>query len=44
LKTNGLGLRIMQYRAQKIGGFLEVRPSDNGGTTVNCSFHNGNAG
>jgi signal transduction histidine kinase len=42
LKTNGLGLRIMHYRAQRIGGVLEIRPTDNGGTMVSCSFHNTN--
>ena len=39
LKTNGLGLRIMHYRAQKIGGSLEIQSAQNGGTIVSCSFH-----
>jgi signal transduction histidine kinase len=34
----GLGLRIMSYRAQKIGGALEINPGQNGGTTVTCTF------
>src|SRR5262245_14866345 len=40
LKTNGLGLRIMHYRAQKIGGALEIQSAQNGGTVVSCSFQN----
>ena len=39
-KTNGLGLRIMHYRAQKIGGSFEIQSSPNGGTIVSCSFRN----
>jgi signal transduction histidine kinase len=36
LASNGMGLRIMRYRAQCIGGSCEVQ-SDNGrGTTVTC--------
>jgi two-component system sensor kinase FixL len=34
----GLGLRIMNYRAQKIGGSLDIRPGEHGGTMVACSF------
>lgn len=34
-ERDGLGLRIMKYRAEMIGGRLEVR-SDGGGTTVRC--------
>ena len=34
----GLGLRIMNYRAQKIGGSLEIGPGENGGTRVTCIF------
>jgi len=36
--TRGLGLRIMSYRAQKIGGNLAIEPGPNGGTTVTCQF------
>jgi signal transduction histidine kinase len=37
-KTNGqgMGLRIMRYRAQCIGGSCEVRPSPTQGTLVHC--------
>jgi signal transduction histidine kinase len=37
-QSKGLGLRIMTYRAQRIGGTLEVRPHEHGGTVVSCSF------
>jgi len=33
----GLGLRIMRYRAQTIGGTLDVRNGPTGGVTVTCS-------
>jgi PAS domain S-box-containing protein len=36
--TEGMGLRIMNYRASVIGGVLEVRPAAERGTTVICSF------
>ena len=39
----GLGLRIMNYRAQKIGGTLDMRPGERGGTVVACSFRAGAA-
>jgi PAS domain S-box-containing protein len=35
----GLGLRIMSYRAQKIGGTLDIQPGQHGGTVVTCSFN-----
>lgn len=35
----GLGLRIMTYRAQKVGGTLDIRPGQHGGTVVSCSFN-----
>ncbi len=37
-KTNGhgMGLRIMRYRAQCIGGSCEVRPGPNKGTIISC--------
>jgi signal transduction histidine kinase len=37
-KTNGhgMGLRIMRYRAQCIGGSCEVRPAVNKGTIICC--------
>src|SRR5688572_14719270 len=37
-QSKGLGLRIMSYRAQKIGGTLNVARDDAGGTVVTCSF------
>jgi two-component system CheB/CheR fusion protein len=38
---NGLGLRIMQYRAGVIGGALAIRNVLNGGTAVVCSVPKG---
>ena len=37
-RGEGLGLRIMEHRASVIGGSLEVRPHDEGGTVVTCTF------
>src|SRR5438552_7299042 len=34
--SNGMGLRIMRYRAQCIGGACEVRSNRNKGTIVTC--------
>ena len=34
--TQGMGLRIMQYRAGMIGGTLNVERSAQGGTTIRC--------
>jgi signal transduction histidine kinase len=34
----GMGLRIMNYRANMIGGSLDVRRDPEGGTIVSCSF------
>ncbi|MEO8578149.1 MAG: sensor histidine kinase, partial [Gemmatimonadales bacterium] len=34
----GLGLRIMSYRANIIGGSLDVHPGFGGGTVVRCRF------
>ena len=39
-KMEGLGLRIMHYRARRIGGALEVTTTENGGTQVTCLFGN----
>jgi len=36
--TNGLGLRIMQYRAGMIGATLRVQAEPGGGTSVICSW------
>ncbi|MBN2506864.1 MAG: PAS domain-containing protein [Verrucomicrobia bacterium] len=37
-RPQGLGLRIMAYRAQKIGGTLQILPRPSGGTVVRCAF------
>jgi PAS domain S-box-containing protein len=37
-RKTGLGLRIMSYRAQKVGGTLDIQPGQHGGTVVTCSF------
>ncbi|MCI0746834.1 MAG: histidine kinase [Verrucomicrobia subdivision 3 bacterium] len=39
-KSTGLGLRIMNYRAQKIGAALEIQPGNASGTVVLCTFPN----
>ena len=38
LAHSGMGLRIMSYRANMIGGSCEVRRNAEGGTTVMCAF------
>ncbi len=38
-RKTGLGLRIMNYRAQKVGGTLDIQPGASGGTVVTCSFN-----
>ncbi len=35
---NGLGLKIMNYRANMIGASLDIQSEINGGTSVICSF------
>jgi signal transduction histidine kinase len=35
---DGLGLRIMHYRAGQIGGTLEIGLSQGGGTVVSCTL------
>ena len=37
-RVEGLGLRIMTYRARMIGGSLEVGQAEGGGTFVACTF------
>ena len=37
-QSKGLGLRIMSYRAQRIGGTLNIAPGEEGGTMLTCSF------
>ena len=34
--TEGMGLRIMDFRARAIGGRLEIAPGQDGGTRVTC--------
>jgi len=36
--AKGLGLRIMNYRAQKIGATFDIQPAKGGGTLVTCSL------
>ncbi len=36
-RARGMGLRIMEYRAQTIGGFLDLRSGDEGGAVVSCT-------
>ena len=36
--NHGLGLQIMHYRADMIGGTLDIRRPDAGGTLVTCQF------
>ena len=40
-KRKGMGLRIMRYRAEVIGGALKVEPDPHGGTRVACSVAEG---
>jgi len=37
-RSSGLGMQIMRYRANLIGGSLEVGPGAGGGTVVRCRF------
>lgn len=40
-RGDGMGLKIMRYRADQIGGTLEVAPADGGGTRVVCTIPGG---
>jgi len=40
-RKKGLGLKIMKYRTDLIGGSLDIRKGDKGGTVVTCIFPNG---
>jgi PAS domain S-box-containing protein len=42
-RGDGLGLRIMQYRAERIGGVLQIGPSTGGGTIVSCTLPRSNS-
>jgi len=35
-ESNGMGFRIMQYRAEQIGGALQIGQAEGGGTIVTC--------
>lgn len=37
-KGEGLGIRIMRYRARALGGSLSIDARDGGGTVVSCRF------
>jgi signal transduction histidine kinase len=39
-KKKGLGLKIMEYRSNMIGGSLDIHKGDKGGTIVTCAFTN----
>ena len=39
-RRKGLGLKIMKYRTDLIGGSLDVRRGSKGGTLVTCAFPN----
>jgi signal transduction histidine kinase len=39
-KKNGIGLKIMEYRANMIGGVLDIGRGRKGGTIVTCEFPN----
>ena len=39
--AEGMGLRIMRYRAKMIGAAIEVRARESGGTLVSCRYNNG---
>ncbi|MBN1507772.1 MAG: PAS domain-containing protein [Sedimentisphaerales bacterium] len=38
-KSKGMGLQVMSYRAEMIGGTLRVQPREGGGTRVTCTFN-----
>jgi signal transduction histidine kinase len=40
MPSKGLGLRIMNYRAQKIGASFDIRAAVDSGTLVTCTLHN----
>jgi signal transduction histidine kinase len=41
--ADGMGLRIMQYRAKMIGASIDVRDRPGGGTVVTCNYVRGTA-
>jgi PAS domain S-box-containing protein len=40
-RGKGLGLKIMKYRTDLIGGSLDIRKGNKGGTIITCVFPNG---
>jgi signal transduction histidine kinase len=40
-KSDGMGLKIMRYRAKVIDGMLEISRHEHGGTQVICTFRHG---
>lgn len=40
MNKKGLGLKIMEYRTGMIGGSLDIRKADKGGTIVTCAVAN----
>jgi len=40
IKSNGMGLRVMEHRARMIGGVLNVQRGKTGGTVVRCVIEN----
>ncbi|MHC4912588.1 MAG: PAS domain-containing sensor histidine kinase, partial [Planctomycetota bacterium] len=40
VKSKGMGLQIMDHRAEMIGGSLDIRKAAEGGTIVTCEFPN----
>jgi len=40
VKSKGMGLQIMDHRAEMIGGSLDIRKAVEGGTIVTCEFPN----
>lgn len=39
LKNHGMGIRLMQYRADVIGADFSIRRRRNGGTRITCALH-----
>jgi nitrate/nitrite-specific signal transduction histidine kinase len=37
--SDGMGLRIMRYRARMIGAAIEIKEKESGGTEVLCRYN-----